>query len=178
MPHVTKGLLISGLCALILSACGGMASQTPAPSASPSERVRVAYVQPSSNQAPAWTAKEGGIFPKYGLDAELTYIQGSSTAISAMIGGSVDVAQMGGPSPVAAVKQGADLAIFAGFFNTADFRLMADPDIKSVAELRGKTVAISNFESADNFMLAKVLNQNGLKPGTDVQVIAAKDPAG
>ena len=85
MPHVTKGLLISGLCALILSACGGMPSQTPAPTASLSERVRVAYVQPSSNQAPAWTAKEGGIFPKYGLDADLTYIQGSSTAISAMV---------------------------------------------------------------------------------------------
>src|SRR5712692_7376109 len=108
MRQVTKGLLVSGLCALILSACVGMASQTPAPSASPSERVRVAYVQPSSNQAPAWTAKE------------------------------------------------------AGFFNTADFRLMADPNIKSVAELRGKTVAISNFESADSFMLTKVLNQNGL----------------
>ncbi|SRR5712692_5999356 len=174
MPAVLQRLLLAAAC-LVLAACG---AAQPAPAPSQMEHIRVAYVQPSSNQAPAWMAKEAEIFPKYGLDAELTYIQGSATAVSAMLGGSLDVAQMGGPSPVAAVKQGGDLAIFAGFFNTADFRLMADPSVKSIADLKGKTVAISNFESADNFMLTKVLNQNGLKPGSDVQVIAAKDPAG
>jgi len=164
------------LALLVLPACGGPVAGRPAPALL--ETVRVAYVQPSSNQAPVWMAKEAGIFSKYGLQVDLSYIQGSATAVSAMLGGSLDVAQMGGPAPVAAVKQGGDVALFAGFFNTADFRLLADPSITSVADLKGKVIAVSNYESADNFMLGKVLNSNGLKPGSDVQVIAAKDAAG
>jgi NitT/TauT family transport system substrate-binding protein len=98
--------------------------------------------------------------------------------VAAMIGGSLDVGQLGGPGLVNAGMGGADVAMFAGFLNKEDYRLMSDPSIKTLAELKGKTVAITSFGAADDFILRKVLVANNLTPDTDVKIIAAKDTPG
>ena len=50
------------------------------------------------------------LFEKYGLETELVYVSGARP-IQAMLGGSIDVSQVGGAATVAAAAQGADIAI-------------------------------------------------------------------
>ena len=129
-------------------------------------KVRSAWVALTTGQAPTWMAMDGGYFAKYGLNVDLTYIEGSAKTTAAMIGGSVDNAEMAGEATVIAQTKGAsDLVIIAGYNNISPFKLLSwDPNIKSVKDLKGKTVASSQGGAADEFILNKVLQMNGMTP--------------
>jgi NitT/TauT family transport system substrate-binding protein len=148
-----------------------------APTPTP-ERVRAAWVAVSGSQSPAWIAQEAGYFAKYGLEVELTFIEGSSRATAAMLSGNVDILEQAGPAVVAAVKQGGDATMIAGCLNTSVFKLLAAPDIKTPADLKGKTIAITTFGTSDEFLLKKLLGLHGLDAARDVTVIQARDAAG
>ncbi|MBV8084828.1 MAG: ABC transporter substrate-binding protein, partial [Chloroflexi bacterium] len=175
---------------IALVACGGAVapastSSAPGTSSKPAagvnaavEHVNIATATISANQMPVWIAADGGLFPKNGLEADVTGIAGSNTVVAAMVGGSLDVGQLGGPGLVNAGMGGADVVMFAGFLNKEDYRLMADPSIKTLNDLKGKTVAITSFGAADDFILRKVLVANNLKPDADVKIVAAKDNTG
>ncbi len=142
------------------------------------DHVNAAWVAITGNQAPAWIAKESGIFPKYNLDVSLSFIQGSSPATASMIGGSTDIVQMAGPAAITAAQQGADVVLIAGFLNKSVFKLMGDPNIKSMKDLKGKTIAITKFGSSDEFVLRRVLKDNGLDPTKDVKITQSGDASG
>jgi ABC-type nitrate/sulfonate/bicarbonate transport system substrate-binding protein len=157
---------------------------TAAPTAAPSPtqgapvKVNSAWVAITGNQAPAWLAKEGGIFAKYGLDVNLSFVQGSSTATSSLLSGSLDIVQQAGPAVVNAASQGGDVVMFAGFLNISVFKLLVDPSIKTLADLKGKTIAITRFGSSDEFILRKILRDNGMDPAKDVKITQANDASG
>jgi len=151
---------------------------TIAPTVGPPVKVTAAWVAITGNQAPAWLAKEGGIFAKNNLDVNLTFIQGSATATQSLLGGSTQMIQMAGPAAVNAKSQGGDVAIIAGFVNLSVFKLMVDPSIKTVADLKGKTISITRFGSSDEFVLRKILKDNALDPNKDVKIIQAQDANG
>lgn len=151
---------------------------TTAPTAGPLEHVTAAWVAITGNQSPAWIAQEGGLFKKYNLSVDLSFVQGSQPATAAMVSGSLDMVQMAGPSAIAAANKGADVVLVAGFLNTSVFKLMADPSIKSMSDLKGKVIAITKFGSSDEFILRKILKDNGLEPGKDVQITTAGDASG
>ncbi|HEX9076325.1 MAG TPA: ABC transporter substrate-binding protein [Anaerolineae bacterium] len=151
---------------------------TAAPTAAAPDKVAAAWVAITGNQSPAWIAKEGGIFSKYNLAVDLSFVQGSQPATSALVSGSLDVVQMAGPSAVTAANQGADVVLIAGFLNTSVFKLMADPSLKTMSDLKGKTIAITKFGSSDEFVLRKVLKDNGFEPGKDVQITTSGDASG
>lgn len=151
---------------------------TAAPTAAARVKMNVAWVAITGNQAPAWVALDGGIFAKYGLDVNLQFVQGSSPATTALLAGSLDVVQMAAPAAVTAADKGADVVLIAGFINTSVFKLMADPSIKTMNDLKGKNIAITKFGSSDEFVLRKVLKDNGLDPAKDVMITQSGDASG
>src|SRR5689334_5327389 len=56
------------------------------------ERITVAYASISPSMAGVWMAKESGAFERHGLNVDLVYIASGSTAIQALVGGSVHAA--------------------------------------------------------------------------------------
>ena len=48
-------------------------------------RINVGYSAISGNALPAWIAKDAGIFEKNGLDVQLVYFTGGTTAVMALI---------------------------------------------------------------------------------------------
>ena len=58
-----------------------------------------------------------------------------------MLGGSVDVSQVGGAAAVAAAAQGAEIAILGTVFSRLTFAIHASSQIKQIGDLKGKTVA-------------------------------------
>jgi ABC-type nitrate/sulfonate/bicarbonate transport system substrate-binding protein len=74
--------------------------------AAPLKKARLAFSALAYANPPFWIAHELKIFEKYGLETELVYVNGSRP-IQAMLGGSIDVSQVGGAAAVAAIAQGA-----------------------------------------------------------------------
>src|SRR5437899_9411466 len=88
----------------VVAGCGGnTATPTPAPI-----KVRAAYgnVTPA-NLAPFY-AKEKGIFLQNGLDVDLSLIDGGGKSMAALLGNSVDIAQLGGTEAMSAVAGGGE----------------------------------------------------------------------
>ena len=87
-----------------------------------------------------WITKEGKLFEKNGLDVEVLYLE-SALVQRALIAGNIDYGEMTGSLMAAPKLQGADLVMVAGFLNQLIYRLIARPEIKTIADLKGKRVA-------------------------------------
>ncbi|HEY6957835.1 MAG TPA: ABC transporter substrate-binding protein [Candidatus Limnocylindria bacterium] len=155
---------------VLLDACGATApvsasaaasatvTATPAPT---KVAVKAAWVALTSNQMILPVAKEAGYFEKYGVDMDLSQINGSSTAVPALIAGNIGVASFAGSATVTAQAGGADIVMFAGFVNTAIFRVIAQPTYSSISELKGKTIAVTRIGNADYFAWQSIAAKQG-----------------
>jgi NitT/TauT family transport system substrate-binding protein len=122
------------------------------PSLAQSTKLNVGYSAISAEQLPAWIAKETGMFKKNGLDIQLIYFTGGTTAVQALVSGEVPVSQVAGPAVVNSALAGSDITIVAGGATSLDYWLMSRPEIKRPEQLKGGSVAISAFGTASDFV--------------------------
>src|SRR5918995_5195170 len=134
-------------------------------------RINVGYSAVSADQLPAWVAKESGIFAKNGLDVQLIFFTGGTTAILALVSGDVPVTQVSGPGLVNSALAGSDAAFIAGGMTSLNYVLMGKAGVKSAEQLKGGTVAISRFGSATDSIARFALRKIGLTPGKDVTLV-------
>jgi NitT/TauT family transport system substrate-binding protein len=131
----------------------------------------VGYSAISFDQLPAWIAKDTGIFAKNGLDVQLVYFTGGTTAVMALVSGDISISQNAGPEVANAYIGGSDPVLIAGGTVTLDYWLMGRADIKSAEQLRGGSVAISRFGSVSDFIARFALQRSGLVPDKDVGIV-------
>lgn len=145
---------VFALVVLSIMACIGTSRAAP---------MRVAYSAISGAMSSLWVAQEGGYFKREGLDTELLYIGGGSLLIQAMLGGDVPFAY--GPSvPVInASLRGADLVLIGNTGNSLVFSVMARPEIKQPAQLKGKKVGVTRLGGSTDWALDAALKQWGLE---------------
>lgn len=154
------------LIAVALSCCFSLkASAGEAP-----QKLRVAYAAVTAAFSLPWIAKEAGIFQRHGLDVELVYIAAGSRAVQTLVGGSIDVAAIGGPAGVDAKLAGADTIYVAIPVNRVIVFTVAQPQIQRVEELRGKSIGVTRVGTVTDFFTRIFLRQNGLVPDRDVMI--------
>ena len=134
-------------------------------------QLNVGYSAISEEQLPAWMAKETGVFKNNGLDVQLIYFTGGTTAVQALISGEVPISQVAGPAVVNSALAGSDIIIVAGGATSLDYWLMSKPEIKRPEQLKGGSVAISAFGTASDFVARYALQKLGLTPGKDVAIV-------
>ncbi|MGZ9272078.1 MAG: ABC transporter substrate-binding protein [Candidatus Binatia bacterium] len=134
-------------------------------------RPNVGYSAISADQLPAWVAKDAGIFAKHGLDVELIFFTGGSTAILALVSGDVPITQVSGPGLVSSGLGGSDAVFVAAGITSLNYVLMGKPGVKSIEQLKGGTLAISRFGSATDSIARFALKKVGLSVGKDVTLI-------
>ena len=134
-------------------------------------KLNVIYPAISGINAPLWYATEQKIFPKYGLDVELIYIPTALQVTRVVLTGDSQIAFSGGAPVVSAVLSGADLVFIGGVANVPAFYMMALPEIKSVADLKGKTVGVTRFGSSTDFALRYLVQKNGFNPEKDLNIL-------
>jgi ABC-type nitrate/sulfonate/bicarbonate transport system substrate-binding protein/LysM repeat protein len=137
----------------------------------PLKKVVIAYSGISPSQAPAWMAYESGMFRKYGLDAQLIFIESGSRTVQTLISGDVVAAQVAGSSVLQSNLQGSGVVMIAGFLNTMDYKLIVARDITRPDQLKGKTVAVSRIGSSSDFATRYALEKYGLLPDKDVTIL-------
>jgi NitT/TauT family transport system substrate-binding protein len=155
----------------------GAASAKPAVQASASaagqkDTVRSAFLTFTSAASMPWVAKGAGIYDKYGLDVSLTYIAPATLNQTLLAGKDLDVGYGSAANLVTLDAQGGDLVILAASIQGGLFTIVGGKGIKTIQDLRGKTAAMTTVGSTTDLVLRQVLQDNGLTPNKDANVIA------
>lgn len=134
------------------------------------QKLRVAYAAITAAFSVPWVAKEAGIYQRHGLDVELVYIASGSRAVQTLVGGSIDIACIGGPAGVDAKLAGADTIYVAIPVNKVLVFTVAAPQIQRIEEMRGKSIGVTRVGTVTDFFTRIYLRQNNLVPDKDVMI--------
>jgi NitT/TauT family transport system substrate-binding protein len=112
---------------------------------------------------PIWVAEDQGLFDKYGLDVRVVLARGA-TPVQALVSGSVEFGGFSGSSTVAANLGGSDLVFVAAKpnFTVISIWVRRDSPIRTLAELRGKTIGVSRAGSATHTIARIALRTAGI----------------
>jgi len=124
---------------------------------------------------PYLVAIEKKYFEKEGLAAQYVVMR-SDLAVKGLITGDVDYNQSVS-SVLRAGVAGAPLITVAGIYNRTFFELIARREIKSLAELKGKTVGISRYGASTEYALRFGLKANGVDPDKQIKMLAVGEDA-
>jgi ABC-type nitrate/sulfonate/bicarbonate transport system substrate-binding protein len=140
--------------------------------AAQSRKIRLAFSALAYANPPFWIAHDLKLFEKYGLESEIVYV-GGARPIQAMLGGSIDVSQVGGAAAVSAAAQGAEVAILGTVFNRLTFAVHVTPQIKQISDLKGKTLATGAVGGNSYFAALAFLKNLGWAANREVGVMSA-----
>jgi NitT/TauT family transport system substrate-binding protein len=142
---------------LLLAGCGAAA---PVP-AKPAEHMKVSYPALSASIAPLLIAIDKGYYAAEGLELELIKA-GGGVSTPALIAGEVPYTTSSG-SAISAIIGGAPLKVIYTTEDRPGYELWTtDPGIKSVADIKGKTVAIQTRGDTNEIAMNLLLKNNGL----------------
>ena len=139
------------------------------------EKIRTAIPQANLNYLSIYVADARGFFKDEGLDNETVVISGP-LSIAAMLSGDVDYSGAGGSGMRAALK-GAPLKGIYFQSEKVTFYLVADPSIKTAADLKGKRVAIGSAGDTQDRMITMFAERAGLSSRDIVRIAVGADTA-
>lgn len=123
-----------------------------------------------SAQLPLWAARDAGLFAKYGLDAELLGLQSASRQVQLILAGDTLAASLSGTTPVRARIEGADTTIMMGLLNSFTLSVIAAPEIKKPADLKGRYIGVGALGGSPTLLTQRLLKKWGLE--SDVKFLA------
>jgi len=126
------------------------------------KKVRLGYPAFSLTFLSFFVAKDAGIFKKHGLDVELIQLAGA-VQTSALVAGEIDyLTSITGP--LVAAARGLP---FKGIMITHDrplFWIIANPEIRHVEDLIGKTVAVDRLATLQDIVARDLIKRKGVNP--------------
>ncbi|HWP23252.1 MAG TPA: ABC transporter substrate-binding protein [Candidatus Binatia bacterium] len=133
--------------------------------------VRTAYSALSAGIGTLWLAHEDGYFKKRGLDSNLIYIRGGSTAAQALLAGEIQFGHLSPAPMMTAWAQGADFVWIGTTTHQMVFTLITDAGVAQPIDLKGKKIGITRIGSASDLALRAALDHFGLS-AKDVTMIS------
>ena len=127
-------------------------------------------------QAPLWAiyvAVHKGFFAAEGIDLELNFAQSGAAVTQQLTAGSFDVAlSVGITDPIHAIDKGAPIALIRIVGRTAPYVLIGKPELKSIRDLKGKTISVGSANDITTVYFERMMEANGFKKG-DYETISA-----
>jgi ABC-type nitrate/sulfonate/bicarbonate transport system substrate-binding protein len=140
------------------------------------EKITILYSNATFTGTALFVAKDAELCKQKGIELELVLGGGSAPTVSAIVGGHVQFIHVSASSIVNAALQGAQIVIVAKVMGPPPYKLVAGKSIKSVADLRGKKIAVNRFGGAPDFLLRYSLVKNGLEVPKEVTILQTGDP--
>ena len=155
-----------------------LAFGAPAPAAVQMESLAVGYSSLAGHHTPLWIAVEDRIGRKYGIDLKAIYA-GRLRPQQLLVSGDVPIVVATGSGAVTSHVLGSkDQVIVAINMNKVGGGIFAKSEIKTVEDLKGKTIGVSRAGSISEIILRYVLRAKlGLQPERDVKMLVVGDPA-
>ena len=133
------------------------------------DNIRVAHPSLSASVVCLIIANKEGYYKEEGINVEFLSIRGE-IAIRTTLAGEIDFFTNAG-SALAAVARNVPVKILAVLQDKPGWDLIALPNIKSIAQLRGQTVAIMSPEGSLAVVTREILRRNGLDPTKDASLV-------
>src|SRR5262247_3634734 len=135
------------------------------------EKIRLAHSALESSNAVWYLAQDRGFYKKNGLDADLIFIPSTTTSVTSLVAGDVQVANASGGGVASAVVAGADLVLVSCYLNSLPYELVVNESIRSAEDLKGKSIGISRLGSASDVAARVLIRGLGLEPDKQVPII-------
>jgi NitT/TauT family transport system substrate-binding protein len=137
------------------------------------ERVRITYASRSISSILAFIAVDKGYFKEEGLEPQLILTRGT-TAIAAAVAGDVEAIHIMGTA-IRGIIQGLPMKVLAVYNQRPLFWLTTRPELKSFADLKGKTMAVTTIGGSQQLAGFHMLRKGGIDPAKEVTTIVSGD---
>ena len=141
------------------------------------EKIRLSHSALESSNAVWYVAQDRGFYKKNGLDADLVFIPSTTTSVTSLVAGDVQVANASGGGVASAVVAGADLVLVACYLNSLPYELVVNESVKSAEDLKGKSIGISRIGSASDVAARALIKGLGLEPDKQVPIMQVGGPS-
>src|SRR5712692_11229739 len=179
LKHVI-GAASAGFTVPLFAACAPASTPTPASQAQPQSaapttapatgasvtKVSYAYASPNGFHFVATVGSEKPDLPhKFGIEFDLLTTTNSPNAVNALMGGSVNVAGATPDSAWPAQDKAPDAKQLIAIAEGTPYVLIAQPEFKKTADLKGKTLGVSALSGgADTTAIRIIMSEAGLTP--------------
>jgi NitT/TauT family transport system substrate-binding protein len=130
------------------------------------EELLISYAGPSITFLPAEIARQRGFFREQNLDVKLLLTR-SEVDRAALASGNIDYTLRAGSTFVSAARGLPVKIVLLGTMRPF-WGLVVRPEVKSVAELKGKSMAVPGLLGSQQISAKFILKQHGLDPERDI----------
>jgi ABC-type nitrate/sulfonate/bicarbonate transport system substrate-binding protein len=138
-----------------------------APAAHAADAVTIGTVgSASANLWPVYIGTTKGFLAAEDLKVDIVFVQSSANMIQQLSAGSLDITMSTGlVDPIRAIDQGAPIAIVRFEAQAPPYALLAKPNIKSMADLKGKLISLGGAKDITRIYVERMLAPHGVKSG-------------
>jgi ABC-type nitrate/sulfonate/bicarbonate transport system substrate-binding protein len=127
---------------------------------------------------PLYIGEAKGFFAKRGVELDIVTTSANASMQQQLAAGALDIGVSGGnPDPIRAIARGAPNVVLLVDTIASPYSLMSKPDIKTPADLKGRTISIDSAKGAGKAYLDRILKPTGLKQGDYDLVFQGSTPA-
>jgi ABC-type nitrate/sulfonate/bicarbonate transport system substrate-binding protein len=155
-------MVASLLCSVLCSA--SVSAQTPV-------KIRIAYPSGMNGQIPV-VMERTGIAKKHGLDAQFVFFQYGPPMMEALASGHIDAVVTSLMPVTTYLSRQPNAAVVVASLGRSSYSLMVPKDsaVKSVADLKGKRIAVS-FNSDSHLDLLRLLKERNLDARKELRLL-------
>ncbi len=137
------------------------------------ERVTLGYPATAMSHFPAFVGREFGQFREEGLDVQLVRVTGN-VVVAALLAGELGYTTSA-DATVRSPVMGLPIKMLAAIGVKPSLSLIVRPEIKTVADLKGKAIAISTPGTTTDFIAREIVRHYGLNPDRDITTVGLGD---
>lgn len=159
-----KHLVGAGLCCMALHAI---------PAASAADAIEMGLIGAANSvEWPFYIGIKKGFFAEAGVTLDVIYVPTAPGLVQQLAAHSLDIVDIGVVEPIHAVARGAAVAILRISGAVSPYEIVAKPEIKTIQELKGRTVVIGGLVDINRVYLERVLKAAGLADSqVDITVV-------
>src|SRR5258706_15825433 len=139
------------------------------------DKIRIGVSNYNISNLTVGVAQTRGFFKQEGIDAEIIRMN-PNVATMALVSADVDYSTLIGSAIVANLK-GARVKMIACSLDRTPLSLVSRADIKSVKEVKGKTIGVGSYGSTPDTIARMVVKQSGIDPANEIKLLALRSDA-
>lgn len=134
-------------------------------------------VAPKGDAGFLYMGAEKSIQKQAGVDITMVSLKGDALLTKALLAGEIDSYEGNPGGPMIAAAKGADIKILGCPWPGLPYALYTKDDVKSVKDLKGKAIAVSDPGALPDLFARAALRSAGLDPNKDVQYVRSGSDA-
>jgi len=148
-----KAAVLSLLALAVVTLCAPVRADT---------KVTFGMTSATAFSLPHYIATDNKFYEAEGLAVDPVVAGAAVGVLQQLAAGSLNIAQAATDQTLRAIVRGAPLKIIAGAASNAPFRVLAAKNVKSWADLKGKTVSVGGLTDVTLYFMRVMARKNGL----------------